>query len=78
MPFLIIIIIREMLTSVLRALDKKLKVVILSWKLCIQLIEIVKSNFFYMKFHNYFLFNSLTIDLRTLVSKTLIIITNEL
>jgi hypothetical protein len=45
-----------MLTSAIRALDKKLKVVTLSWKLCIQLIEIVKNNFFYMKFHNYFLF----------------------
>jgi len=51
-----IIILREMLTSALRALDKKLKVATFYWKLCIQLIERLKNNFFYMKFNNYFLF----------------------
>jgi len=55
-----------MLTSALRILDKKLKVATLSCKLCVQGIERLKRNFFYMKFHNYFLFW----NLRALVSIT--------
>ena len=51
--------IREMVISVARALDKKLKVATLTWKLCIQFIEKLKSNFFDIKFNNYFLFRIL-------------------
>ena len=47
-----------MLTSAnaLKALVKKLKVETLSWILCIQHIEKLKSNFFYKFFSNCFLF----------------------
>lgn len=42
--------------SALKALVKKLIVETLSWKLCIQDIEKSKSNFFYKKISNCFLF----------------------
>lgn len=46
-----------MLTSAFRAaLVKKFKIETLSWKLYNQYIEILKSNFFYIKFINCFLF----------------------
>jgi hypothetical protein len=45
-----------MLTSALIALDKKFKVEGLYCKLYIQHIETLKSNFFNIKFINYFLF----------------------
>lgn len=47
-----------MLTSAsdLKALVKKFKVETLSWILCFQHIEKLKSNLFYKKFSNCFLF----------------------
>lgn len=47
-------ILREMLTSAsaLKALVKELKVETLSWILCFQHTEKLKSNFFYKKFSN--------------------------
>jgi len=55
-----------------KALVKKTKEETLSWKWCIQCIETLKSNFFYLKLI-ISIFVSLTSALRELVSKTLIL-----
>jgi len=61
------IIEREILTSVLRVLDKKFKIETLSCDLCIQHIKTSKSNFFLHKsYHLFPFFESLTSALRVL------------
>jgi len=70
---------KEMLTSALKALDKRFKMEILSWNLCIQHIKTSKSNIFYIKVYQLFLFiESLTRILRAFVSKTHLSILNTL
>jgi len=63
-----------MLTNALRALDKKFKVEGLSWKLCIQHIETLKSNFLTYNSSIISFFEYLTSVLRALVNKTLFIL----
>jgi len=59
--------INEMLTNVFRTPIKKFKVTVLSQK-CVQYIETLKCNFFYIKLINYFLFKSLSSTLRHLLT----------